>query len=110
MTTTFLIARFACDPEKIIRNSYALNNSREDHIVSLETSIETSMYLSEGTIKTEWKASTRQRVRCKVRRHQRHRLNDTKPVLKAPVEQCGVAIWDKDARTLKLLGCGNQCF
>ena len=62
MTTTFLIARFACDPEKIIRNSYALNNSREDHIVSLET----SMYLSEGTIKTEWKASTRQRIRCKV--------------------------------------------
>jgi hypothetical protein len=46
----------------------------------------------------------------KSRRHQRHRLNDTKPVLKAPVEQCGVAIWDKDARTLKLLGCGNQCF
>jgi hypothetical protein len=42
------------------------------------------------------------------RRHQRHWLNDPQPVLKAPVEQRGVAGWHEYSRTLKLRGCRDQ--
>lgn len=44
----------------------------------------------------------------KPRRHQRHRLNDSKSALEAPTEQCRVASWDKNPRPLKFRGSGNQ--
>src|SRR5580700_7334959 len=45
----------------------------------------------------------------KPHRHQRHRLNHSKPTLKAPAEQPRVASRHKNPRTLELCGCGNQC-
>src|SRR5258707_5174788 len=45
----------------------------------------------------------------KPRRHQRHRLHHSKSALKTPAEQSRVASGHKHSRTLKLLGCGNQC-